>query len=214
MQKLVKTLMRRSHCKIQFWHLCDVANAKYSLIWHLWDVAKSSLSGIQGLGECNQNNGAFDLGVQWKLISNIYLPCLTFFLSLGGSFRLLMRSEEALGTTSTLAWRFCTTSLTVIFRPFQSAVPLAMSSPIFFGDYKTQREKNTWKNLHIFFKYHLRHATAISLFYCSISKWVCFEIATSLLDNHSITTHQTQRTNFRSQGWSGWNFTSDCFHIH
>merc|ERR1719195_1721007 len=42
--------------------------------------------------------------------------------------------EAALGQTSTLACLFCTISLTVILRPFHSAVPFWMSSPIFFGD--------------------------------------------------------------------------------
>ncbi len=60
---------------------------------------------------------------------------LTFFLSLGGSLRALMTRAAAEGTTETFAWRFCTVSLTVTRRPFQSfAVSLAMSSPIFLGD--------------------------------------------------------------------------------
>ena len=50
-----------------------------------------------------------------------------------------MTMEAAEGTTSMVALRFCTVSLTVIFRPFQSKVALAMSSPIFLGDY-TARE--------------------------------------------------------------------------
>ena len=61
-------------------------------------------------------------------------PFLTFLRSRGGSFRALMIREAALGTTSTRAWRFWTTSFTVIFSPFQSAVVLAMSSPTFLGD--------------------------------------------------------------------------------
>merc|ERR1712198_298153 len=53
------------------------------------------------------------------------LMFLTFFLSLGGSLRALMMRAAAEGTTLTL---------TVIFRPFQSEVALAMSSPIFLGE--------------------------------------------------------------------------------
>src|SRR5690606_16140289 len=62
------------------------------------------------------------------------LMFLTFLRSLGGSLRALMIMEAAEGTTSTLACRFCTVTLTVIFRPFQSLDAAAMSSPIFFGD--------------------------------------------------------------------------------
>ncbi len=59
----------------------------------------------------------------------------TFFRSRGGSLSARMTMEPAVGTTETLAWRFCTISLTVMRRPFQSlAVSLAMSSPTFLGD--------------------------------------------------------------------------------
>ena len=64
----------------------------------------------------------------------VHSPFLTFFLSLGGSFRALIMRADALGTTSTVAWRFLMVSLHVIFRPFQSPVALAISSPTFFGD--------------------------------------------------------------------------------
>ena len=66
---------------------------------------------------------------------------LTFFLSLGGSFRARMTRDEALGTTLTLAWRFWMVSLTVIFSPFHSWVALAMSSPTFLGDCVEKRNK-------------------------------------------------------------------------
>merc|ERR1719474_372279 len=62
------------------------------------------------------------------------LMFLTFFLSLGGSLRALMMRAAAEGTTLTLACRFWMVSWTVIFKPFQSWVALAMSSPIFLGD--------------------------------------------------------------------------------
>eukprot|EP00250_Pteridium_aquilinum_P008504 c17999_g1_i1 orf=3-530(-) len=63
------------------------------------------------------------------------LMFLVFFLSRSGSLRALMTRAAALGTTATLAWRFCTVSFTVTRRPFQSlAVSLAMSSPTFLGD--------------------------------------------------------------------------------
>merc|ERR1712019_174244 len=58
---------------------------------------------------------------------------LTFFLSLGGSFRALMIRDEA-GTMLTAACLFWMVSLTVTFKPFQSLVALQMSSPIFLGD--------------------------------------------------------------------------------
>merc|ERR1719183_2591750 len=69
----------------------------------------------------------------------VMLPeCLTFFTFLRsrkGSLRALITRAAAEGTTDTLACLFCTVSLTVTLRPFQSlAVSLAMSSPIFLGD--------------------------------------------------------------------------------
>merc|ERR1712181_216538 len=60
--------------------------------------------------------------------------CLTFFLSLGGSLRALMMRAAAEGTTEQVACLFWILSWTVTFRPFQSPVALAMSSPIFLGD--------------------------------------------------------------------------------
>ena len=45
-----------------------------------------------------------------------------------------MTSAEAVGITSILACLFCTVSWTLMRRPFQSVVDLAMSSPTFFGD--------------------------------------------------------------------------------
>lgn len=82
-----------------------------------------------------------------------YLLFFTFFLSRGGSFRALIISEAALGTTSILACLLTTTcwhgyivnanlfwmvNLTVTFNPFHSCVALAISSPTFFGDYAGQ----------------------------------------------------------------------------
>lgn len=64
----------------------------------------------------------------------MHLLFFCFFLSLGGSFNALMISDAAEGTTEIVACRFWIFSCTVIFRPFQSAVLLAMSSPIFLGD--------------------------------------------------------------------------------
>ena len=77
---------------------------------------------------------------------------MSFFLSLGGSLSSRMMREEALGTTSTyfmtkpashvtVAWRFTTVSLTVIFRPFQSMVAFWMSSPTFLGAYPINRQE-------------------------------------------------------------------------
>lgn len=59
---------------------------------------------------------------------------LTFLRSLGGSFRALMINDAAEGTTEMVACLFWIVSWTVIFRPFQSLVALAMSSPTFLGD--------------------------------------------------------------------------------
>lgn len=58
-----------------------------------------------------------------------------FFLSRGGSLSACITRAEALGTTSTVAFLFWTTSLTVTLSPFQSWVALAMSSPTFLGDW-------------------------------------------------------------------------------
>lgn len=46
----------------------------------------------------------------------------------------LMTRMLAVGTTSTVAFRFWMVSCTVTRSPFQSDVALAMSSPIFLGD--------------------------------------------------------------------------------
>lgn len=62
------------------------------------------------------------------------VPFFTFLRSRGGSFNSLTINEAADGTTSILAIRFWIVSLQVTFKPFQSEVALAISSPIFFGD--------------------------------------------------------------------------------
>merc|ERR1719219_246316 len=73
-----------------------------------------------------------------KISSQVMLPSclmfLTFFRSLGGSFKALMIKEEADGTTETWACRFWMVSLTVTFKPFHSLVFLQISSPIFLGE--------------------------------------------------------------------------------
>lgn len=63
-----------------------------------------------------------------------HLLFLSFLRSRGGSLRALMTKEEAEGTTETWAWRFWMVNWTVTRRPFQSLVPLAISSPTFLGD--------------------------------------------------------------------------------
>jgi hypothetical protein len=45
-----------------------------------------------------------------------------------------MTLEEAVGTISTVATRFTTVSLTVIFKPFHLRVAFWMSSPTFLGE--------------------------------------------------------------------------------
>ncbi|KAH3662845.1 hypothetical protein OGATHE_004421 [Ogataea polymorpha] len=62
------------------------------------------------------------------------LTFLSFFLSLGGSFRAVMTSEEADGTTEAWACLFWILSWTVTLIPLNLVVALAMSSPTFFGD--------------------------------------------------------------------------------
>lgn len=51
-----------------------------------------------------------------------------------------MISEAADGTTEIVACLFWIVRHTVIFRPFQSPVALAISSPTFFGDYKNLKQ--------------------------------------------------------------------------
>merc|ERR1719247_2262697 len=83
-----------------------------------------------------------DLGLiilaEFKISSMVILPLclmfLTFFLSLGGSFKALIIKAAAEGTTEQVACLFWIFSWTVTFNPFQSPVALAMSSPIFLGD--------------------------------------------------------------------------------
>merc|ERR1712137_1514345 len=86
---------------------------------------------------------AQDLGRMMRAISTtsakemlpVCLMFFSFFLSLGGSLRALITRAAAEGITVQVACLFCTVSLTVTRRPFQSlAVALAMSSPIFLGD--------------------------------------------------------------------------------
>lgn len=63
-----------------------------------------------------------------------YIPFLTFFLSRGGSLRALITNDDAEGTTEIVATLFWMVNFTVILRPFQSDVALAISSPTFLGD--------------------------------------------------------------------------------
>lgn len=90
--------------------------------------------------------------------SNATFPlCLmffSFFLSRGGSFRALMTMDEAEGTTETAACRFWIVSWTVTRRPFQSPVALAMSSPTFLGDYRSDRTQISVRRLLSLFWHH------------------------------------------------------------
>ena len=54
--------------------------------------------------------------------------------SRSGSLSARITIADADGTTSTFACRFCTTSFTVMRRPFQSCVFFWISSPIFLGE--------------------------------------------------------------------------------
>merc|ERR1719504_469927 len=89
-----------------------------------------------------ENSRDMDLGLMTRAalmissmeMSPLCLMFLTFFLSLGGSLRALMIRAAAEGTTEQVACLFWILSWTVTFRPFQSPVALAMSSPIFLGD--------------------------------------------------------------------------------
>lgn len=78
---------------------------------------------------------------------------LTFFLSRGGSLRALMMREAAEGTTEMAACLFWMVRHTVILRPFQSDVALAMSSPTFLGDCKGRRNYNKVTQIHILERY-------------------------------------------------------------
>ncbi|CAY79105.1 hypothetical protein P301_E10166 [Saccharomyces cerevisiae P301] len=62
------------------------------------------------------------------------LTFLSFFLSLGGSFKAVMTKEEADGTTEAAACLFWIFNWTVTLIPLNSLVALAISSPTFFGD--------------------------------------------------------------------------------
>ena len=57
-----------------------------------------------------------------------------------------MIKEAAEGTTEMVACLFWMVKQTVIFKPFQSEVALAMSSPTFLGDYN-QNKKKTCTNI-------------------------------------------------------------------
>ena len=89
-----------------------------------------------------------------RLITKNLLLFLTFFLSLGASLRARMTKADADGNTAIVAALFCTVSCTVILKPFQSPVDLAMSSEIFLGAYSycikkclpKKREKNKQNN--------------------------------------------------------------------
>lgn len=75
-----------------------------------------------------------------KVMLPLCLMFLTFLRSRGGSFKAFTIREAADGTTEMAACRFWMVKHTVIFRPFQSPVALAMSSPIFLGDCKESRK--------------------------------------------------------------------------
>ncbi|GET92732.1 60S ribosomal protein L12, putative [Leishmania tarentolae] len=84
---------------------------------------------------------AIDLGCDSLAIlmisANGMLPLclmfLTFLRSRGGSFSARIRRDATDGVTTTVATRFLTRSSQVTFRPFQSLVHLAISSPIFLA---------------------------------------------------------------------------------
>merc|ERR1711955_181539 len=104
---------------------------------HPTDWAVPRISFMQPENSRDMERGRITLAAL-MMSSMVILPlCLmffTFFLSLGGSFRALMIRAAALGTTVQVACLFWTFSCTVILRPFQSPVALAMSSPTFLGD--------------------------------------------------------------------------------
>jgi len=63
-----------------------------------------------------------------------------FLWSRAGSLSALITSEAAEGMTLTWASRPLMVNLTVTRRPFQSVVALAISSPIFLGDYENAKK--------------------------------------------------------------------------
>ena len=94
-------------------------------------MAQCDLIPTLGSTKWDQQSRVADTGHQ---DTGINLLFFCFFLSLGGSLRALMIRAEAEGTTSIWACLFWMVSFTVILRPFQSPVALAMSSPTFLGD--------------------------------------------------------------------------------
>lgn len=102
-----------------------------------WQVPKISLT--VPLRYLDIDLGLIDRAMA-TISSNDKFPlCLIFFCllrSLGGSFNALMTKDAADGTTVIVACLFWIVNWTVIFKPFQSLVALAISSPTFFGDYK------------------------------------------------------------------------------
>lgn len=81
-----------------------------------------------------------------KVVFPLCLMLFCFFLSHGSSLRTLMIRAEAKGTTSVSTSLLCMVSFTVILRPSQSLVALAIS-PMFFGD-KSRGPRQTWHWLH------------------------------------------------------------------
>ena len=138
------------------------------------------------------------------IISNKKIAVLWFTLSA------LITREEAAGTTSILACRFWTINFTVTRRPFQSAVLLAMSSPIFLGDY-FERPKRKWKS------YRFNELKVSSDFQKNpkeippSSQPLQSGVRRNLLPKkNNEVSYQTKRTDFRSQRWTTRGFTTCC----
>ena len=69
-----------------------------------------------------------------------FSPFFSFLRSRLGSLSARITRAAAEGTTDTVAFLFWIVNLTVTFRPMKSLVPLAMSSPTFFGDCGTHQK--------------------------------------------------------------------------
>lgn len=129
--------------------------------------------------------------------SNDKFPlCLIFFclfLSLGGSLSALITKEAADGTTEMVACLFWIVSCTVIFKPFQSLVALAISSPTFLGDCEIIFDyENKTSNIFLFF----------------------FFIYSIEIDIYIFMAYQTKWTNFWGKRRSCSNFTTNASQIH
>lgn len=119
------------------WETCSIQGC-YTRQSHITCVATAQQNGKTS---CKKNYPGSFIRLKKKLGIGHSL-FLTFLRSLGGSFRALIISDEALGTTDTFACLFWIVNWTVMRSPFQSCVALAMSSPTFLGDWNVYNKQD------------------------------------------------------------------------